>query len=398
MIPFVDLKAQYLSIKDEIDAAIAEILESCQFILGEKVEAFESDFATYCQTRYAMGVNSGTSALHLALLAAGVKPGDEVITVSYTFVASVAAICYTGARPVLVDIVPRSCTMDPARLEAAITPRTKAIMPVHLYGTCPDMDSILEIASRHDLIVIEDAAQAHGAEYKGQRAGSIGNLACFSFYPGKNLGAYGEGGAVVTNNIEYAEVIRRLRDHGQSQKFHHDAVGYNYRMEGMQGAVLGVKLRHLDDWNAARRKHAANYRASVADTGLRLLEEMPYTRSVYHIFPVFAPQRDNLVEHLKARGISTGIHYPIPVHLQSGYRDLGYKAGDFPHSKQASNEVLSLPIYAELSSEAVGEVSDSIREFCLQAAEIGGRSRRQTAGAGSTSGKQEQENERSNGK
>lgn len=369
MIPFIDLKAQYLSIKDEIDTAIAEVLKSCQFILGEKVEAFESDFARYCQTRYALGVNSGTSALHLALLAAGVKPDDEVITVSYTFVASVAAIRYTGARPILVDIDPRSCTMDPARIEAAITPRTKAIMPVHLYGSCADMDPILEIARRHDLIVIEDAAQAHGAEYKGRRAGSIGDIACFSFYPGKNLGAYGEGGALATNNGDYAEVVRRLRDHGQTQKYHHDAVGYNYRMEAMQGAVLGVKLSHLDDWNAARRQHAANYREALTDTGLRLLEEMPYTRSVYHIFPVFTQQRDNLVEHLKAGGVSTGIHYPIPVHLQSGYRDLGYTVGDFPHTEQASNEVLSLPMYAELSSEAVAEVSGAIREFCLHAVE-----------------------------
>lgn len=370
MIPFVDLRAQYLSIKEEIDEAIAEVLDSCQFVLGEKVEAFESDFAGYCQTRYALGVNSGTSALHLALLAAGVKPGDEVITVSYTFVASVAAIRYTGARPVLVDIDPRSGTMDPARLEAAITPRTKAIMPVHLYGSCADMDPILEIARRHDLIVIEDAAQAHGAEYKGQRAGSIGTLACFSFYPGKNLGAYGEGGAVVTNDVDCAGVIRRLRDHGQTQKYHHDTVGYNYRMEGMQGAVLGVKLRHLDDWNASRRKHATHYLGLLADTRLRLLEEMPFTRSVYHIFPVFTPQRENLAEYLKERKISTGIHYPIPVHLQAGYRDLGYKVGDFPHTEQASNEVLSLPMYAELSSEAVAVVSDSIRQFCLQAAEV----------------------------
>lgn len=369
MIPFIDLKAQYLSIKAEIDAAIAAVLESCQFVLGEKVEAFESDFARYCQTRYALGVNSGTSALHLALLAAGVKAGDEVITVSYTFVASVAAIRYTGARPVLVDIDPRSCTLDPARLEAAITPRTKAIMPVHLYGTCADMDPILEIARRHNLIVIEDAAQAHGAEYKGKRAGGIGDLACFSFYPGKNLGAYGEGGAVVTNDGEYAEVISRLRDHGQSQKYLHDSVGYNYRMEGLQGAVLGVKLRHLDDWNAARRRHAADYRESLADTGLRMLEVMPYNRSVHHIFPVFTPQRDGLVEHLKSHGISTGIHYPIPVHLQSGYRDLGYKLGDFPHTEQASNEVLSLPMYAELSSDAVMEISGAAREFCRQTVE-----------------------------
>ncbi len=368
MIPLVDLKTQYLSIKDEIDAAIAEVFESCQFVLGEKVEAFESDFARYCQTRYALGVNSGTSALHLALLVAGVKPGDEVITVSYTFVASVAAIRYTGARPVLVDIDSRSCTMDPALLEAAITPRTKAIMPVHLYGSCADMDPILEIARRHNLIVIEDAAQAHGAEYKGKRAGSIGELGCFSFYPGKNLGAYGEGGAVVTNNREYAEFIGVLRDQGQSQKYHHDVVGYNYRMEGLQGAVLGVKLRHLDDWNNSRRRHAANYRRALADTGLRMLEETPYDHSVYHIFPLFTSQRDRLVAHLKSHRIATGIHYPIPVHLQSGYRDLGYKVGDFPNTEQASNEVLSLPIYAELSNEALAEVSGAVRQFCSQTA------------------------------
>lgn len=370
MIPFVDLKAQYLTIKDEIDASIADILQSCQFVLGEKVEAFESDFASYCQSRHALGVNSGTSALHLALLAAGIKPDDEVITVSYTFVASVAAIRYTGARPVLVDIDPSSCAMNPALVEAAITPRTKAIMPVHLYGNCADMDPILETARRHNLTVIEDAAQAHGAEYKGKRAGSMGDLACFSFYPGKNLGAYGEGGAVVTNNAEYAESIRQLRDHGQSQKYHHDAVGYNYRMEGLQGAVLGVKLRHLDDWNAARRSHAARYREALADTGMRLLQETPDTQSVHHIFPVFTPQRDNLADHLKRRGVSTGIHYPIPVHLQPGYRDLGYKLGDFPHTEAASNEVLSLPMYAELSSDSVTSVCDGIREFCLQTAEL----------------------------
>ncbi|MGH9971891.1 MAG: DegT/DnrJ/EryC1/StrS family aminotransferase [Pyrinomonadaceae bacterium] len=369
MIPFVDLKAQYLSIKEEIDSAIAGVVESCQFVLGEQVEAFESDFASFCQTRHALGINSGTSAIHLALLAAGVKPGDEVITVSDTFVATAAAICYTGARPVLVDIDPRSCTMDPACIEAAITPRTKVIMPVHLYGSCADMDPILEIARRHNLIVIEDAAQAHGAEYKGRRAGSLGDLACFSFYPGKNLGAYGEGGAVVTNDEAYAKVISQLRDHGQSQKYYHDTVGYNYRMEGIQGAVLRVKLRHLDDWNAARRRHAASYLRLLTNTGLRVLEELPYNRSVYHIFPVFTPQRRQILGHLKAHGIACGIHYPIPVHLQAGYRHLGYAEGDFPHTETACNEVLSLPMYAELSDESVTCVTESIRKFCLHAVE-----------------------------
>ncbi len=259
MIPLVDLKKQYESIKDEIDAAISEVVQSCHFILGEQVESFEQDFAGYCQTRFAFGVNSGTSALHLALLAAGVGPGDEVVTVSFTFIASAASISYTGAKPVFVDVDPETCTIDPNKIEAAITPRTKAIMPVHLYGTCADMDPIVEIARRHNLIVIEDAAQAHGAEYKGRRAGSIGELACFSFYPGKNLGAYGEAGAVVTNDERLVDVIKQLRDQGQSSKYHHERVGYNYRMEALQGAVLGVKLKHLDEWTAARSRHAEVY-------------------------------------------------------------------------------------------------------------------------------------------
>ncbi|MEP6636085.1 MAG: DegT/DnrJ/EryC1/StrS family aminotransferase [Acidobacteriota bacterium] len=369
MVPFVDLKAQYLTIKEEIDAAIRDVVESCHFVLGEQVEAFEADFAIYCQSSYALGVNSGTSALHLALIAAGVKAGDEVITVSDTFVATAAAIRYTGARPVFVDIDPASSTMDPALLELAITPRTKVIMPVHLYGRCADMDSILEIARRHGLLVIEDAAQAHGAEYKARRAGSLGDLACFSFYPGKNLGAYGEGGAVVTNNPDYAEQIKRLRDHGQSRKYYHDEVGYNYRMEGMQGAVLHVKLRHLDDWTAARRAHAQDYRRLLDGAGVGLLEERANNLSAHHIFPVFTQQRDALQEHLNTRGIATGIHYPIPVHLQRGYSDLGYKVGDFPATEQACNEVLSLPMYAELSSEAVAQVADAVREFSRQGIE-----------------------------
>lgn len=369
MIPFVDLKAQYLTIKDEIDTAIGEVVESCHFVLGEQVEAFESAFASYCGTEFALGVNSGTSALHLALLAAGVKAGDEVITVSVTFVATAAAICYIGATPVFVDIEPRSCTMDPGRLEAAITPRTKVVMPVHLYGGCADMDPIREIAERHNLIVIEDAAQAHGAEYKGRRAGGLSDIACFSFYPGKNLGAYGEAGAVVTDNLEYATAIKRLRDHGQSQKYYHDEVGYNYRMEGIQGAVLRVKLRHLDDWTAARRRHAAAYSNSLVSSGVRLLEPQPHGSSAWHIFPVFTPRRDELMAHLKARSIGTGIHYPIPVHLQRGYANLGYKRGDFPLTEQACNEVLSLPMYAELPHEQLREVVVAIHDFTAKTSE-----------------------------
>ena len=369
MIPFVDLKAQYLTIKEEIDAAIREVVESCHFVLGEQVEAFESEFARFCGTSYALGVNSGTSALHLALLAAGVKAGDEVITVSDTFVATAAAICYTGAKPVFVEIDPRSCTLDPARIEAAITPRTKVIMPVHLYGGCADMDPIREIAQRRKLIVIEDAAQAHGAEYRGRRAGSLSDIACFSFYPGKNLGAYGEAGAVVTDNAEYVAAIKRFRDHGQSQKYYHDDVGYNYRMEAIQGAVLRVKLRHLDEWTAARRRHAATYRDSLAGAGVRLLEPVPQSNSAWHIFPVFTHRRDELVEFLKARNIGSGIHYPIPIHLQRGYTGLGYRPGDFPLTEQSCNEVLSLPMYAELPEEQLMEVVAAIHEFTSNTSE-----------------------------
>jgi dTDP-4-amino-4,6-dideoxygalactose transaminase len=367
MIPLVDLKAQYESIKDEIDGAIAEVLASCQFVLGPKVEAFEADFAAYCHSRFAFGVNSGTSALHLALLAAGVGPGDEVITVSYTFVATVAAILYTGATPVLVDIDPLTCNIDAAKIEAAITPKTKVIMPVHLYGTCADMDAILDLARRHDLLVIEDAAQAVGAEYKGRRAGSMGDLACFSFYPGKNLGAYGEGGAVVTSNEKYLEILKQLRDHGQSSKYLHERVGYNFRLEAIQGAVLGVKLKHLDNWTNARRRHAKKYSEQLADSGLRLLEEPPACKSVYHIFPLFAAQRAELREHLHADGISSGIHYPIPVHMQRGFSNLGYNEGDLPQTEGVCHEVLSLPMYPELSDETVMQIADSVRQFCRQA-------------------------------
>jgi dTDP-4-amino-4,6-dideoxygalactose transaminase len=364
MIPLVDLKSQYEAIKGEIDEAIAQVVQSCQFILGEPVQAFEENFAEYCETRFACGVNSGTSALHLALLAAKVGPGDEVITVSYTFVATAAAILYTGARPVFVDIDPRTCNIDPAKIESAITPRTKVIMPVHLYGNCADMDEIMEIARRHNLIVIEDAAQAHGADYQGRRAGGMGHLACFSFYPGKNLGAYGEAGAVVTNDEEYATLIRQLRDHGQSEKYRHERLGYNYRMEAIQGAVLKVKLKYLDHWNDARRKHAELYRRELVDTDVRLLEETAGSKSVHHVFPVFTRQRDELHRSLQASGVSTGIHYPIPVHLQHGYRDPGYRAGDFPHTEKAAAETLTLPMYPELTREDLMRVVDSVRKFC----------------------------------
>lgn len=348
MIPFVDLKAQYLSIKPEIDEAVLRVLESSQFVLGEEVTAFEQDFARYCGVEHAVGVNSGTSALHLALLAASVGPGDEVITVPFTFVATTAAICYTGARPVFVDIDPTSFNMDVGQIEASITPRTKAILPVHLYGQPADMDPILDIGRRHDLVVIEDAAQAHGAEYKSRRIGSVGDLTCFSFYPGKNLGAYGEGGAITTSNVDYARKLRMLRDWGAERKYYHELRGYNYRLEGMQGSVLRVKLRYLEDWTEARRAHAERYSELLAPSHVATPLELPYSRHVYHIFAVRTPRRDALQQALAAQAIQTGIHYPIPVHLQPAYADLGHRPGDFPHTERAAAEVLSLPMYPEL--------------------------------------------------
>ena len=363
MIPFVDLKVQYDSIKDEIHAAINRVLESSQFVLGKEVAAFEGEFAAYCGTRYGIAVNSGTSALHLALLAAGVGPGDEVITIPFTFVATVAAIGYTGAKPVLVDIEPKSFTMDVTQITKAITKRTKAILPVHLYGHPADMDPILEIAQKHKLQVIEDAAQAHGAEYKGKRVGGLGDLGCFSFYPAKNLGAYGEGGMVVTNNPDYARTIRMLRDWGQERKYYHDLKGYNYRLEGMQGAVLRVKLRNLEAWTEARRKHAAQYNQLLKNSGVQTPQEMDYARHVYHIYAIRTSQREALQKTLNEQGIQTGIHYPIPVHLLKAHADLGYQRGDFPYSEKAANEVLSLPMYPELAPAQVDAVVKSICGF-----------------------------------
>ncbi|MFM2061640.1 MAG: hypothetical protein RLZZ507_1310 [Cyanobacteriota bacterium] len=362
MIPFIDLKAQYNSIKNEIDGAVFKALESTQFVLGSEVAALEEEFSYYCGAKYGIAVNTGTSALHLALLAAGIGPGDEVITTPFTFVATVAAICYTGATPVFVDIDPISYTIDVTQIEATITERTKAILPVHLYGQPADMDPILEIAQRYGLIVIEDAAQAHRAEYKGQRVGSIGDLGCFSFYPGKNLGAYGEGGMVVTNNPKYAHIIDMLRDWGQKRKYHHVLKGYNYRMDGLQGAILRVKLRYLDTWTQARRAIALQYDKLLAKADVITPSVMPYSHHVYHIYAVRSTARDLLQQRLHEQGVQTGIHYPIPVHLQPAYADLGYQAGDFPHSELAAKEVLSLPMFAELSSVQIETVSASISE------------------------------------
>jgi dTDP-4-amino-4,6-dideoxygalactose transaminase len=362
MIPFLDLKAQYRSIKPEIDAAISNILESSQFVLGEEVAAFEREFAAYCGATHGIAVNSGTSALHLALLAAGVGPGDEVITIPFTFVATVAAIGYTGARPVFVDIDAASFTMDAAQLERAMTPRTKAILPVHLYGQMADMDAILAVANRHGVPVIEDACQAHGAEYRGRRAGSLGVSGAFSFYPGKNLGAYGEGGMVVTSNAEHAAKIRMLRDWGQEKRYHHVLKGFNYRMEGMQGAILRVKLRHLERWTDARRARARQYDTLLAGASVRPPTELGERRHVYHIYAVRSADRDAIQKTLQADGIQSGLHYPIPVHLQEAHADLGYRAGDFPVSEAAAREVLSLPLFPEMTATQVEQVAASVKQ------------------------------------
>jgi dTDP-4-amino-4,6-dideoxygalactose transaminase len=360
MIPFLDLRAQYAGIKDEIQGAINRVFESGQYILGDEVAAFESEFARYVGAQHGIAVNSGTSALHLAMLAAGVGPGDEVITVPFTFVATVAAICYTGARPVFVDIDPKSFTMDVAQLDQAITPRTKAILPVHLYGQPADMGPILEIARRRGLTVVEDAAQAHGAEYAGHRVGSLGDLGCFSFYPGKNLGAYGEGGIVVTDDARRAEMMRILRDGGQSRKYHHVMRGYNYRMEGLQGAMLRVKLRHLETWTELRRSRAREYCRLLERAEVLRPVQMPYARHVYHVYAIRTDDRCELQRTLQSYGVQTGIHYPIPVHLQEGYRDLGYRSGDFPQAERAAQEVLSLPMYPELTNNQVEFVSAAV--------------------------------------
>jgi dTDP-4-amino-4,6-dideoxygalactose transaminase len=363
VIPFIDLKAQYQGIKEEVNAAIQGILDSCQFTLGNEVLAFEQEFAAYCNAKHSVGVNTGTSALHLALLAAGVGPGDEVITVPFTFVATVSAIAYTGAAPVLVDIDPQSFTMDVKALDAAITEKTKAIIPVHLYGQSADMDPILEIAGRRGLIVIEDACQAHGAEYKGRRTGSMGDMGCFSFYPGKNLGAYGEAGMVVTDNPEYARTIRMLRDWGAEKRYHHVLKGYNFRMEGIQGAVLRVKLRRLEAWTEARRVAAAHYDRLLSDSAVPTPKAMSYARHVYHIYAIRTGHRQGWQEALLAQGIQTGIHYPTPVHLLPAFADLGYSAGQFPHSEQAAREVLSLPMFPELTEAQCEEVVRAIRNL-----------------------------------
>ena len=359
----IDLRSQYAALREELSQALLGVAESTQYILGPKVQAFETQFAEFCGTSHCVGVNSGTSALHLALLAAGVGAGDEVITVPMTFVATCWAIRYVGARPVFVDVDPVTYTMDPARVEAHITSRTRAILPVHLYGQPADMEPLLQIADRHGIPVIEDAAQAHGAEYCGKPAGSLGRLGCFSFYPGKNLGAMGEAGALVTNDPELAARVRALRDHGQSTRHRHDELGFNYRMDALQAAVLSVKLKHLSDWNQTRRDLADRYSRELAGLPLQLPGTGPGCNPVWHQYVVLSPQREALQRELQARGIATGLHYPVPVHLQPAFTDLGHSLGDFPTTERIAGDCLSLPLYPEMNPFQQARVIEGVRSF-----------------------------------
>lgn len=361
-VPFVDLKAQYQTIQAEVDVAIARVIENTAFVMGIEVAAFEKAFAEYLGARFCIGVNNGTAALHLALMACGIGRDDEVIVPSFTFFATAEAVSALGATPVFIDIDPISYTVTASAIEKAITPRTRAIIPVQLYGQPADLDPILRLAEQHNLHVIEDAAQAHGAEYKGKRAGSIGHAGCFSFYPSKNLGAYGEGGAIVTNDEDLATRLRLLRDHGSTSKYAHAIVGYNFRMEEIQAAVLNVKLPHLDRWNNQRRAHAGAYNELLKDSGLVLPCEMDYAHHVYHVYAVQSDNRDKLQKQLAAAGIQTGVHYPIPIHLQPAYGLLGYTPGDLPATEQLSERVLSLPMFPELSHEQQGYVAAEIQK------------------------------------
>lgn len=363
-VPFVDLKSQYESLRTEMLGAVGHIMETSQFILGKAVEDFEKHFAAAHGMKHCIGVGTGTDALHVVLWALDIGPGDEVITVPHTFIATAEAISLTGATPVFVDIDPDTYTMNPDLLENAITPKTKAIIPVHLYGQPAAMDGIMAVANRHGIPVVEDACQAHLAQFDGKYVGQFGVAAAFSFYPGKNLGAYGEAGGVTTNNDELAQRIRILRDHGSEKKYHHTVWGHNYRLDGIQGAVLGVKLPHLPTWTEARRSHAQAYSAALVGSGnLVVPHEHPRARHVYHLYVIQTMHRDELQKFLAAREIATGLHYPVPLHLQPAYASLGYRQGDFPVTEQVASRGLSLPMYPELSPEQIDYVVSSVRDF-----------------------------------
>jgi len=363
MIRLLDLAAEYQELETEIDAAVTRVLESGQYVGGPEIAAFEEEFASYCQARHGVAVNSGTSALHLALLAAGIQPGDEVITVPFTFYATVAAIGYVGATPVYVDICPATFNIDPGKIEAAITGRTRAILLVHLYGQCADMDPILDIARRRKLIVIEDAAQAHGAEYRGRRAGSMGDIGCFSFYPTKNLGAAGEGGMLTTNNPEYARTAALLRSWGEEQRYRPRLKGFNYRLPSIQAAMLRVKLRRLEAWTAVRRARAAEYHRLLEHSGVTRPPTLADSRHAYCLYTIRAADRDALQKGLEVAGIQTAVHYPLPIHLMPAYADSRYKAGDFPVAEACAKTVLSLPLHSHLSTRQVEEVAARVCEI-----------------------------------
>jgi dTDP-4-amino-4,6-dideoxygalactose transaminase len=362
-IPYLDLRAQMKPLRAELDAAIARTLDNCSFCLGPDVVQFEKDFAKFCGAQHCVAFNSGTSALHVALMLLNVGQGDEVITTPYTFVATSWAISYVGAKPVYVDIDDATFNLNPALIEKAITPRTKAILPVHLYGQPFDIDPILAICKKHKLPLVEDAAQSVDAKYKGKIVGTFGDISCFSFYPGKNLGACGEGGALVTNNLAFAARAKSLREHGSTVRYYHDEVGFNYRMEGIQGAVLGVKLPHLQKWTNERRRVAHRYHELLKDTPLQLPREAAYAESAYHLYVVRHPQRDKLKEHLDANDVGCALHYPLPLHLQKCYASLGHKPDDFPVAEKAARECLSLPIYPELTDAQIRRVVEVISRF-----------------------------------
>jgi dTDP-4-amino-4,6-dideoxygalactose transaminase len=363
-IPFVDLKSLHSEIEDELHQVFSRVLDSSAFVLGPEVKKFEKEFADYAGTSYCVAVNTGTAALHLVLASLEIGPGDEVITVPHTFIATAEAISAVGAKPVFVDIDPVSFTLNPDLLEAAITSRTRAIIPVHLYGQMADMDPILAIANKHGIPVIEDACQAHGAEYKGHKAGSMGIAGCFSFYPGKNLGACGEGGAVTTNDAQLARRIEMWRDHGSTRKYEHAFPGLNLRMEGLQGGILSVKLKYLDGWNRQRREAAAQYTEAFAGSGIITPAEIAGRHHVYHLYVIQADNRDQLRTQLASAGIESGLHYPIPLHLQEAYKFLGYQRGDFPVSEQVADRILSLPMYPGISTDAVAQVASELLEGC----------------------------------
>jgi dTDP-4-amino-4,6-dideoxygalactose transaminase len=361
-VPFVSLGDQHRQVSDELRQVFERVLQRSAFVLGPEVEQFEQQFAAYNNIRHCVALNSGTAALHLVLVALGIGPGDEVITVPNTFIATAEAISAVGAKPVFVDVDPVAYTMDSSKVEAAISHRTKAILPVHLYGMTADLDPLLEIGKRHNIPVIEDACQAHGATYKGKMAGTMGIAGCFSFYPGKNLGALGEGGAVVTNDSAMAEQIRMLRDHGSVRKYEHRVPGFNFRMEGLQGGFLTVKLKHLDSWNQHRIQAAKKYSELLADSPVTLPKEMPYAKHVYHLYVIQADDRDSLREQLTAAGIETGFHYPIPLHLQAAYSDLGVRAGSHPVSERLSRQILSLPMHPHITNEQVEYVATILKD------------------------------------